>query len=138
MNERDQVGRTPLHYVAVDLPAERHADETRRLIELGHDPNAQDAQGWAPLHFAAQEWSEAAARVLIENGADVELQDAYGNTPLGRAVFASEGRGELIRLLLAAGADPDRQNHHEVSPRSLAETIGNYDVAQYFDPSGSP
>lgn len=133
MSECDEFGRTKLHYVAVNLPSDRHADETLRLIRMGYDPNAQDEQGWTPLHFAAQEWSEAAAHVLIDNGADVDRTDSHGNTPLWRAVFSSKARGELINLLLAAGADTNRQNSHGVSPRSLAATIANYDVSQYCD-----
>lgn len=40
--------------------------------------------------------------------------------------------GEMIALLRRAGADPLRENHHGVSPLSLARDIGNYDVAQFF------
>lgn len=58
--------------------------------------------------------------------------DEHGNTPLFRAVFASQGRGELIALLLGAGADPDMVNQHGTSARELAERIGNFDVKQYF------
>lgn len=128
----DKLGRTKLHYVAIDTAPEQQAEETARLIQDGYDPNAQDKQGWTPLHFAAQEWSEAAARVLLDNGALVDPADNNGNTPLARAVFAYRGRGELIRLLLQAGANPDTSNNHGVSPRSLAKTIANYDVAQFF------
>lgn len=45
MSECDEFGRTKLHYVAVNLPSDRHADETLRLIRMGYDPNAQDEQG---------------------------------------------------------------------------------------------
>jgi hypothetical protein len=38
----------------------------------------------------------------------------------------------MIVFLRQAGADPIRQNHHGVSPLSLARKIGNYDVAQFF------
>jgi uncharacterized protein len=58
--------------------------------------------------------------------------DRHGNTPLFRAVFESNGRGEIVKMLRAAGANPERENIHGVSPAQLARTIANYDVAQYF------
>jgi ankyrin repeat protein len=38
----------------------------------------------------------------------------------------------MIHLLRQHGADPLRTNHYGVSPLSLARTIGNYDVSQFF------
>ncbi len=82
--------------------------------------------------------------MLLRAGARVDLPDGNGNTPLWRAVFASEGRGELIRLLRDAGADPFRPNLHGRTPLGLARLIGNYDVEQHFaelrhlNPDGTP
>ncbi|MDR3404414.1 MAG: ankyrin repeat domain-containing protein [Chthoniobacter sp.] len=124
----DREGRTALHYAAL----ENNGAEVKRLIEAGFAVDAPDKAGWTPLHFAAQEYSAAAAILLLEHGAPVDAQDSNGNTPLSRAVFNSKGRGELIRLLRKAGADPRRKNHYGVSPLSLVRTIGNYDVRQFF------
>jgi len=41
-------------------------------------------------------------------------------------------RGGLIALLRSHGADPHAENKHGVSPVSLARTIANYDIAQFF------
>ena len=49
------------------------------------------------------------------------------------AVFNSMGKGEMIKLLLAKRADKDLKNKHEVSPRELASTIGNYNVLQFIE-----
>jgi ankyrin repeat protein len=62
----------------------------------------------------------------------VDAQDTWGNTPLWRAVFESRGRGDTIQALLAAGAKPDLPNQSGVTPRQLAERIGNFDVAQFM------
>ena len=72
------------------------------------------------------------ARVLLAAGASTTVRDAYGNTALWTATFNSRGRGELIAELLAHGADPDSLNSSGASPRTLARTIGNFDVAQFF------
>ena len=96
-------------------------------------PNSADEAGGTPLHFACQEWSVSGARRLIAFGAKVDPADDHGNTPLWRAVFASRGRGDLIGVLLAAGANPDAPNEAGITPRQLSERIGNYDVRSFFD-----
>jgi ankyrin repeat protein len=56
--------------------------------------------------IAAQNGHFEAAGVLLEAGAAVNLADNYGSTPLHAAAFHSHDT--LVRLLLAAGADPNR------------------------------
>jgi len=73
-----------------------------------------------------------AVKLLIDAGAAIDPVDDHGNTPLSNAVFESRGDGQVIQMLLAAGADPHRKNSHGVSPASLAHTISNYDVAKFF------
>jgi ankyrin repeat protein len=128
VDARDHVGRTALHYAAGD----GRLDSVRALITAGADVDAADSRGEVPLQFAARSWNLPIAEALIAAGAVVDAANEHGNTPLSTAVFESRGRGELIRLLLGAGADPDRKNRHGVSPRSLAHTIANYPVAQFF------
>jgi uncharacterized protein len=62
----------------------------------------------------------------------VDSEDIHGNTPLWRAVFNSRGRGDLIELLLSSGADRGHRNKRGKTPLDLANTIANYDVAQFF------
>ena len=124
----DRLGRTLLHYAAVD----GNAVEVSRLLSAGADPNRQDKNGWSALHFAAQASSPECTKILLDNEADPGLTDAYGNSALHRAVAQSRGEGIVIALLRQAGADPKKANAYGVSPVSLARTIANYDVAQYF------
>jgi hypothetical protein len=126
--DRDRYKRTPLHHAAF----ENDTALVRQLLAHGADMNAQDRDGFTPLHFAAQQTAVAAANLLVEAGVTVDIPNKYGNTPLWTATFNSRGQGDMIRLLRAAGADPLRQNNYGHSPLSLARTIGNYDVEQYF------
>lgn len=41
----------------------------RFLVELGCDVNAQNKDGWTPLHFAASRNNLAIAKLMIESGA---------------------------------------------------------------------
>jgi uncharacterized protein len=124
----DRSGRTPLHNAVIDGDVAR----LQNLLASGSDPGAADDNGWTPLHFAAQESAAEVVQLLLKAGAAIDPPDAHGNTPLFRAVFNSRGNGEVIRLLRAAGADPLAKNAHGNSPLSLARTIANYDVRQFF------
>ncbi|WP_159450316.1 ankyrin repeat domain-containing protein [Actinacidiphila paucisporea] len=101
MTDRDRLGRAAVHYAAGD----GDVDGLRTLLADGADPGAADAQGWTPLHFAAQAQVPAAVEVLLAAGVAVDVVDRHGNTPLWRAVFCSQGEGGTVRLLLEAGAD---------------------------------
>ena|SRR6185312_6735694 len=124
----DGLGRTPLHYAAAD----GRLDEVLRLLAAGTDANARDDNEWSPLHFATQSNSADITKALLGAGAKIDVQDSHGNTPLSRAVFCSRGDGAVIKLLRDAGADPYVANDSGVTPLSLARTISNYDVAQFF------
>jgi uncharacterized protein len=80
----------------------------------------------------AQEHHAGIAALLISHGASVDVEDRHGNTSLWRAVFNSRGRGDLITVLLNAGANRNHRNKHGKTPIDLAKTIANYDVAQFF------
>jgi ankyrin repeat protein len=131
MTDRDRLGRTAAHYAAAD----GNADGLRVLLAGGSAVETADDAGWTPLHFAAQAQAPSVVEVLLVAGAAVDTADRDGNTPLWRAVFCSQGEVATIRLLLEAGADPDRDNGHGMSPRMLAGHIANHDLAAHL-PAG--
>ncbi|MET7929772.1 ankyrin repeat domain-containing protein [Streptomyces sp. NPDC005349] len=102
----------------------------------GAELGLADKARMTPLHFAAQSQSAFAAELLLAAGATVDVGDRNGNTALFDAVFNYRGDPATLRVLLAAGADPERQNAKGVSPRGLADLIGNYDVAVHVPGAG--
>ena len=99
------------------------------LIACGADPNARDAGGCTPLHYAA--WNNPVgemAAVLFEAGADPEACDGNGRKPLDYAVSAVNAA--FIEAALDAGADPagsgevfsDAQAKVQLSCPGFAET----------------
>lgn len=128
LNCQDEDGRSILVYAVL----ENDILSAKTLISRGANVNLKDNNGWSPLHFAVNEYHLEIAKLLVESGAEINAKDSYGNTVIWRAVFASKGRGEIIDVLLKNGANPDIKNNSGVSARSLAETIGNYDVSKFL------
>ena len=119
--------RNEAHYAALD----GRVEDVRAALAAGADPSLADRSGFTPLHFAAQQGQPGAARLLVETGADIEARNKYGNTPLWVALMnVGNGDGEVVRVLLAAGASPDAVNASRVSPRDLAARVANFDVAR--------
>ncbi|WP_367898388.1 ankyrin repeat domain-containing protein [Leptospira sp. WS58.C1] len=128
IEERDSYGRTPLMVAIIE-----ELDEVVSiLLKNGANADAQDKDGYAALHFAVDRFQVKNVQALIKSNVKIDIQDANGNTPLSNAVFEYEGKGDIIKLLLKAGAKPKLKNFHGVSPLELAQSIANYDVAKFF------
>ena len=128
INEQDKDGETLL-WEDVHM---NDLDVVKYLLENGANPNTQEKEGWTPLHLCAQNYSVECARLLLDYGADCEIKNVYGNNVINTAAFYSRNRGEIIRLLLAHGANPRNKNNNGISALDLAEMIANYDVKQFF------
>ncbi|MEZ6197157.1 MAG: ankyrin repeat domain-containing protein [Planctomycetota bacterium] len=85
-------------------------DEVAILVGLLRDEptlvEARSPDGFTALHLAAFLGRDRAARVLLGHGADLEaVHPANGLRPLNSG--AASRRAPMVRLLLAAGAEPD-------------------------------
>jgi hypothetical protein len=82
----------------------RSAATARLLLAAGADPNARSESGATPLGMSVYD-APGVAEELLKRGARVdEPFDSDGHTPLWRAACA--GNAGVVRLLLAAGANP--------------------------------
>lgn len=95
------------------------------LLDQGASIGARSFDGWTPLHLAAFFGQPEAVRLLITRGAEVDVlsTNSSANTPLC-AALAGKGNGDIVLLLLNAGADVNARAAHGVTPLHLAASRG--------------
>jgi len=113
ISERDERGRTALHWGAIGGGAEAAA----LLLDRGADVDARAQFAMTPLHWAAVAGKAEVADLLARRGADVRARNDYGMTPLHEAATA-----EVARVLLARGAPAGDRDHRGMTPLHLART----------------
>jgi ankyrin repeat protein len=77
----------------------------KTMVDLGADKEAPTADGFRPLHCAAQEGHVETVGTLAELGADVNSQDDDGDSLLHMA--AAEGYVSVVKTLAEAGANKE-------------------------------
>ena len=88
-----------------DAAMQGDAATVRALLAQGADVNEAQGDGMTALHWAARNRDADLAQTLLEAGADVGAGTRIGHyTPLHLASEA--GSGEVVGVLLGAGADP--------------------------------
>ena len=114
VNSVDRDGRTPLIHAILGSPASQKL--VRLLIDSGATINMHDkGQAWTPLHYAAREQDLEVVKMLLEVGAEVEAVDIFGNTPLIRCVATLDANLAVISILMAYGADKNKNNNYGIS-----------------------
>lgn len=97
------------------------------LLNRGADVNIDNTWRRPPLTIAALHGHVGVVEILLsQKGTYLDSQDENGRTALWMA--ASEGHEEVLRLLLAAGADPstaDDDDWHD-TPLYIARLRGHY------------
>ena len=111
------------------------SDAIRRNLSAGANPNAFGDDS-TPLQIATERGHSKAVELLIRARADPNLTDSYGNGPLWTAVHEAtlavrtEDNVAIVRMLLAAGANPDHKNRYGRTPREMIH--GDKVVAKLF------
>jgi uncharacterized protein len=77
--------------------------------------------GGTPLLYTTLDDHAAVAKTLIKHGADLHIPDNWGLTALHMA--ANKGALQVLKLLLAAGANPNLKNKDAKTPLDIS-TVG--------------
>ena len=98
--------------------------KVRALLAEGADVDVRNAKRQTALHCAAKAGFVEIVEVLLEAGATVDSEDNAGETPLATAIASSikdkDALASVVRLLVSAGADPDRALAKGGTPRRRA------------------
>ena len=119
VNTRDvTTGETALHIVT----ARRDVTWINFLLSKGANPNLRDVHGVTPLVVAANLGFSDGVAALITGGSKLDEPNSSGETPLISAVHRRDTT--ILRMLLKAGADPDRSDNSGRSARDYARLEG--------------
>ena len=94
-----------LAHQMLDFAREGDAERVAAYVDAGVPVDLTDADGNTLLMLAAYHGHPATVALLAERGAEVNRLNDRGQTPLAGAVF--KGEQDVVRTLVAAGADPD-------------------------------
>lgn len=119
INTRDvTTGETALHIVT----QRRDITWLTFLVAKGANVNVRDARGVTPLQLASNLGWLDGVQLLVDKKARVDDANDAGETPL---IFAVHRRDiPMMRVLLKAGADPDRKDNSGRSARDYATLSG--------------
>jgi ankyrin repeat protein len=149
LNQQDAYGNTALHMLNVTLAEGVHdaaVPMLRLLLDEGADVSLRDASGnTALIDAVAGGIHKEAMRVLInaskEAGA-LDAQDLQGDTAL--LLTHDNGNTDVMRMLLAAGADPNVQDNdgktllHYMAEEGITEYVRYEDVEALLAAGADP
>lgn len=140
-------------------------DQVERHIYWGSDINAALPDGHHPLHTAAANGRIIMVRLLLKHGAEIDRALEDGTTPIDLAILAGRtqvaelllSRGaqldpsalllraaeggatdrDIVRFLIARGADTERRNDNGDTPLLLAIRQRNHRLAAHLVDQGA-
>ncbi|KAJ7752915.1 ankyrin repeat-containing domain protein [Mycena metata] len=103
-------GLTPLHVAA----RAGNMETTSLLLSSGANPNLPyDQDEYMPLHFTVRNQNLKMAALLLDHGAEVDSSwGCDGASENALQYSCSRGNLDLVKLLLAYGANPERSGHY--------------------------
>jgi ankyrin repeat protein len=129
VNAKDREAETAL-MVAVRA---NHADVVKLLIDRGAEVDAATRAGKAPARRPPNAGGGSHGAGIVRGGwPDRGYQEAAPGGMTALLYAARDGRIEIVRMLLAAGADLKKDDVNKISPFAMAITNNHAEVAQFL------
>ena len=135
VDKADNAGRMPLFHAG----SWDHTEVVQVLLDSGADLDREVNRypGATRLHWASKVGLLGMVRSLLEAGADVNSQDDKGETPLHWAARGGNDCSAVAELLLASGAEVDKESNILTFPLSIAAEYGNTKVCSVLLRAGA-
>ena len=123
LNITDRLGRTPLHWTALD----DNYDAAECLLDAGAKVDLEDHFQETPLVISLHKsGSYSLAALLLQHGA----WPANKWLQVALCAAAQWGTGDLVKRIVAGGADPRKKDIHGQTPYHMAEYWENEETAK--------
>lgn len=127
---RDKRGTTAL----MTASAYGSLDAMKMLIAAGADVNAKNDFDATALMWCGAE--PAKAKLLLDSGASVKAVSRAGRTPL-LIIAAESGSSEVVKMLLARGADPNAADKAGFTPLMMAAQANDLESVKSLVAAGA-
>lgn len=105
--------------------------EVQNALDTGADVNMLDANGLAPIHYAAQRQAADILSLLLRAHAQVNIQSQQTKqTPLHMAT--QTGNLETVKMLLQAGASPYTKDSEQQTALNYAKRLGHAEIESFI------
>lgn len=135
INARDKDGENALIFAT--RSSGWTLDSVALLIGAGANVNDANNQGQTPLMFAVMTNPLPTVKYLLGHGAkaSINARDKWGQTALINALIAPHGSSrwidlDMIKTLIAAGADVNIKDDRGQSPLAIAKANGNQELVK--------
>ena len=138
VNEQDDNGETPLHFILGNRRSREEAMPlVRLLIDRGADIGAKAANFWdeSPLFPAVRDQFTEAVALLLDLGCDAKETNRLGETLLQAAAATYDAK--TVRLLLDHGAEIEAKNRIGRTPLHIAAHANRLEVVKTLLAAGA-
>jgi hypothetical protein len=135
VNAKDAIQDSPFLYAG----AEGRTEILKMTLAAGADLKSTNRYGGTALIPACHHGHVGAVKLLLATAIDVDHINKLGWTALLEAVILGDGgpdHTEIVRLLLAARANPNIADRDGTTPLAHARRLGHAAIARLLDQAG--